>query len=134
MAFTLWHPDAVSGSHPPHLLSGAKRKSDFRAVRAAFDPELTYSGYRWLSGRLAFRIKTRDRRPALFHAKMSFAFQSVNTISNRFGPVDLLLKLTVLPERAANVPDANLNTVFPENSVPTILPSFMMTDPVPSRT
>ena len=21
-AFTLWHPDAVSGSHPPHLLSG----------------------------------------------------------------------------------------------------------------
>ena len=20
MAFTLWHPDAVSGSHPPHLL------------------------------------------------------------------------------------------------------------------
>ena len=38
MAFTLWHPDAVSGSHPPHLLSGTKRKSDFGAVRSAFDP------------------------------------------------------------------------------------------------
>src|SRR4029077_19781886 len=23
MAFTLWHPDAVSGSHPPHLLCTA---------------------------------------------------------------------------------------------------------------
>src|SRR4029077_18587932 len=28
MAFTLWHPDAVSGSHPPHLLSVVKRKLD----------------------------------------------------------------------------------------------------------
>jgi hypothetical protein len=25
MAFTLWHPDAVSGSHPPHLLCAAKQ-------------------------------------------------------------------------------------------------------------
>ena len=25
MAFTPWHPDAVSGSHPPHLLCAAKR-------------------------------------------------------------------------------------------------------------
>ena len=35
MAFTLWHPDAVSGSHPPHLLSGVERKLD---VGAAFGP------------------------------------------------------------------------------------------------
>ena len=26
MAFTPWHPDAVSGSHPPHLLIGVDRK------------------------------------------------------------------------------------------------------------
>src|SRR5580704_17750988 len=26
MAFTPWHLDAVSGSHPPHLLMGPKRK------------------------------------------------------------------------------------------------------------
>src|ERR1700722_19916360 len=29
MAFTLWHLDAVSGSHPPHLLLGEERKSRF---------------------------------------------------------------------------------------------------------
>src|ERR1700733_5344260 len=38
-AFTPWHLDAVSGSHPPHLLS-AKRKSDLRAVKSAFDPDI----------------------------------------------------------------------------------------------
>src|SRR6478735_5769683 len=44
-AFTLWHPDAVSGSHPPHLLMAAfrtcrdrDRKLCFGGVRAAFDP------------------------------------------------------------------------------------------------
>jgi hypothetical protein len=26
MAFTLWHPDAVSGSHPPHLFITEDRK------------------------------------------------------------------------------------------------------------
>ena len=38
-AFTPWHLDAVSGSHPPHLLR-VKRKSDLRAVKSAFDPDI----------------------------------------------------------------------------------------------
>jgi len=42
MAFTLWHLDAVSGSHPPHLLSKEERKSDFGDVRAVDDPERSY--------------------------------------------------------------------------------------------
>jgi hypothetical protein len=44
MAFTLWHPDAVSGSHPPHLLLGVKQKLDFGGVRSAFDPTETSLG------------------------------------------------------------------------------------------
>jgi hypothetical protein len=43
MAFTLWHPDAVSGSHPPHLLSGTKRKLDFGAGMSESDPFETSS-------------------------------------------------------------------------------------------
>jgi hypothetical protein len=31
MAFTLWHLDAVSGSHPPHPLSGGKVEVGYRA-------------------------------------------------------------------------------------------------------
>src|ERR1700731_4987558 len=41
MAFTPWHLDAVSGSHPPHLLLGEERKSDFGAVRSVEDPNRT---------------------------------------------------------------------------------------------
>ena len=33
MAFTLWHPDAVSGSHPPHLFIG-KSGNDWLTVEA----------------------------------------------------------------------------------------------------
>jgi hypothetical protein len=36
MAFTPWHQDAVSGSHPPHLLSEVKRKLDFEPAKGSF--------------------------------------------------------------------------------------------------
>jgi hypothetical protein len=44
MAFTLWHPDAVSGSHPPHLLSGVIQTSDSKDVTSAFGPISDISG------------------------------------------------------------------------------------------
>jgi hypothetical protein len=36
--YTLWHPDAVSGSHPPHLLFAEKRASE--AAMSESDPGL----------------------------------------------------------------------------------------------
>jgi hypothetical protein len=39
MAFTLWHPDAVSGSHPPHLLLGVWQKWHFSTLTSVFDLE-----------------------------------------------------------------------------------------------
>ena len=39
MAFTLWHPDAVSGSHPPHLLLGVFLPRRLITVEAVDDPE-----------------------------------------------------------------------------------------------
>jgi hypothetical protein len=36
MAFTLWHLDAVSGSHPPHLLSGIQQTSFAHSEYFAF--------------------------------------------------------------------------------------------------
>jgi hypothetical protein len=44
-AFTPWHLDAVSGSHPPHLLTGVKRKSSVRRKTDANDPEPTISRF-----------------------------------------------------------------------------------------
>jgi hypothetical protein len=41
MAFTPWHLDAVSGSHPPHLVSGVKRESDFGSAKSVVDPKRT---------------------------------------------------------------------------------------------
>jgi|SRR5580692_6384497 hypothetical protein len=38
-AFTPWHLDAVSGSHPPHLLSGAQPPRRLIAVEAEIDPK-----------------------------------------------------------------------------------------------
>src|SRR5665811_1343562 len=42
MAFTLWHPDAVSGSHPPHLLLRASGKHMLPLSFSAFDPGPAY--------------------------------------------------------------------------------------------
>src|SRR5665811_1150474 len=39
MAFTPWHLDAVSGSHPPHLLLRDQRTYLRRRPRSPFDPE-----------------------------------------------------------------------------------------------
>src|SRR5271170_1344646 len=39
IAFTLWHLDAVSGSHPPHLFTGVKRKCRSSGANSAFDPK-----------------------------------------------------------------------------------------------
>jgi len=43
MAFTPWHLDAVSGSHPPHLLSGVKQTSQSLAAWSASDPFRTFN-------------------------------------------------------------------------------------------
>ena len=77
-----------------------------------------------LSARQPPRRTTRNLDP-------SVRCQSVNSMLNRPTPVDLVANLTIFPESAANVPEANLKTVFPEFSKPTALPSFMIRDPVP---
>ena len=51
--------------------------------------------------------KNAGAKPRAFPCKNVLRISAVNTISNRFRPVDLLIKFTDLPERAANVPDAN---------------------------
>jgi hypothetical protein len=37
MAFTSWHPDAVSGSHPPHLFRAPATDSREAAIATSFD-------------------------------------------------------------------------------------------------
>src|SRR6266403_2846849 len=78
-----------------------------------------------LSPRQPPRRNTRNLYP-------SVRCQSVNSMLNRPTPVDLLVNFTIFPESAANVPEENLKTVFPEVSKPAALPSFMIRDPVPS--
>src|SRR5664279_5892936 len=38
MAFTLWHPDAVSGSHPPHLSWVKRRNTRCEHIESALPP------------------------------------------------------------------------------------------------
>src|ERR1700722_4017410 len=55
--------------------------------------------------------------------------QSVYSRSNRRSPVDLVANLKDFPESAANVPEANLKTPVPLDSVP---PPGLITEAVPS--
>lgn len=55
----------------------------------------------------------------------------MNSISNRREPRGLVVKFTVLPERAVNEPDANLNTVLPEAAMPALLSSMTEEAPPP---
>src|SRR6476620_4435417 len=41
IAFTPWHLDAVSGSHPPHLLRATSRRLDLPAPRLLNPPNRT---------------------------------------------------------------------------------------------
>ena len=47
--------------------------------------------------------------------------------------IGFVVNLTVFPESDANVPDANLKTVFPDASLPAGLPSFIRTAGVETR-
>src|SRR5882672_8783339 len=47
-------------------------------------------------------------------------------------PAGLVCHLSAFPESAASVPEANLNTPFPEASLPAGLPSFIIAEPTPS--
>src|ERR1700693_5104361 len=95
---------------------------------SCFPPPVTCGGR--IGGAASSPVDLLNRAPLGLDTDPQVRCQSVSSILNRPTPVDLVANLTTFPESAANVPEANLKTAFPEDSLLTGLPSFMTTDPV----